>query len=86
MSAISGTGVFETMSGSAAAASLSGTAMRTISQPISASSWTCFSVDSTSAVSVAVIDCTTTGASPPTCTSPMRTGFVWRLLVIATLG
>jgi hypothetical protein len=31
-------------------------------------------VDSMSEVSVLVIDCTTTGAVPPTVTEPMRTG------------
>ena len=74
ISAISGTGVFATISGTAAAARLSGTAMRTISAPASARRAICSIVALASAVSVFVIVCTTTGASPPTCTSPTCTG------------
>ena len=43
-----------------------GTATRTMSQPAAVSSAICCSVALTSAVSVVVIDCTDTGASPPT--------------------
>lgn len=46
------------------------TVMRTSSEPASASSITCRTVAATSAVSVLVIDCTTTGASEPTMTCP----------------
>src|SRR5690606_40669051 len=48
--------------------------MRTSSDPARASARTGATVDSTSAVSVFVIDWTTTGAAPPTVTEPMRTG------------
>jgi len=41
---------------------------RTISEPASASSMHCCAVARASAVSVIVIDCTTIGAPPPTCT------------------
>ena len=53
--------------------------MRTISEPACASSFTCTAVAIASAVSVLVIDCTTTGASPPTSTTrrPQRTA-TWR--------
>src|SRR6202034_2169480 len=47
--------------------------MRTISDPARASAATCFAVPSASAVSVLVIDCTTTGAPPPTVTLPTLT-------------
>src|SRR5690606_9287722 len=47
--------------------------MRTISDPARWSAATCATVESTSAVSVLVIDCTTTGASPPTITPPTGT-------------
>src|SRR4051794_36335318 len=58
------------MSGSAAAALRSGTAMRTISQPASASSVIWASVATGSRVSAVAIDCTTTGFAPPILTSP----------------
>src|SRR5215472_2417620 len=61
------------ISGTAAAASGTLTVQRTISDPASASSSVCFSVASTSAVSVLVMDCTTIGAPPPTCTGPTLT-------------
>src|SRR5476651_443600 len=48
--------------------------MRTSSEPARASAATWRAVPSTSAVSVLVIDCTTTGAPPPTTTAPTRTG------------
>src|SRR3954466_11871748 len=54
------------IAGTAAAASGLLTVMRTISEPARASSLTWMAVPITSAVSVLVIDCTTTGASPPT--------------------
>src|SRR5215472_4511678 len=52
--------------------------MRTISEPARAKAATCFAVPSASAVSVLVIDCTTTGAPPPTVTWPTRTETVLR--------
>ena len=51
-----------TMRGTAAAASSVLTVTRTSSEPACASARTCCAVDSTSAVSVLVIDCTTIGA------------------------
>ena len=53
------------MCGTCAAASGVLTVMRTSSEPARASSSTWLAVAATSAVSVLVIDCTTTGASPP---------------------
>ena len=53
------------ISGTAAAASFVFTVMRTISDPASASSTHWRAVATASAVSVIVIDCTTTGAPPP---------------------
>ena len=66
------TGICEcfAISGSASASSWLGTATRTIWQPDAVSSAICCSVASTSTVFVVVIDCTLTGASPPTATSP----------------
>jgi hypothetical protein len=63
------------MCGTASAASGVLTVMRTISEPAMASSFTCTAVSITSTVSVLVIDCTRTGASPPTVTTrePQRT-------------
>ena len=53
--------------------------MRTISEPASASSLTWIAVPMASTVSVLVIDCTRTGASPPTVTmrAPQTTR-AWR--------
>src|SRR5215203_2526170 len=58
------------ISGTAAAASGMFTVIRTISEPASASAMHCAAVPAASVVSVLVIDCTTTGAPPPTCTAP----------------
>src|SRR3546814_7481153 len=69
---------FSTMRGTAAADSGLLTVTRTSSEPARHRSATCFTVEATSAVSVLVIDCTTTGASPPTATPPMRTWRVFR--------
>ena len=55
-----------TMGRTAAAAASLFTVTRTTSEPARASAATCFTVEATSAVSVLVIDCTITGASPPT--------------------
>src|SRR5690606_3687443 len=49
-----------------------GTATRTMSQPAAVSSAICWSVALMSVVGVVVIDCTETGASPPTSTLPTR--------------
>ena len=64
------------MCGTAAAASSRSTVMRTSSEPARASAATCWAVASASAVSVLVIDCTTTGAPPPTVTLPTFTATV----------
>ena len=64
------------ISGTAAAASGTLTVTRTISDPASASSMHCRAVAATSAVSVIVMDWTTTGAPPPTWTLPTRTPMV----------
>src|SRR5688572_16868478 len=61
------------ISGTAAAASGVLTVTRTISDPASASSTHCFAVAAASLVSVMVMLWTTTGAPPPTWTSPTRT-------------
>src|SRR5438874_6376838 len=60
-----------TMCGSAAAASSLFTVTRTSSDPARARDAICSTLEATSAVSVLVIDCTTTGASAPTRTLPM---------------
>src|SRR4030095_16390475 len=57
----------------APAASGTLTVTRTMSDPASASSMHCCAVREASAVSVMVIDCTATGAPPPTWTEPTRT-------------
>src|ERR1700737_408309 len=78
MSAITGSGEPFTISLSASAASWSGTAGRTISQPASLSSWIWRSVALTSRVSVLVIVWTAMGAAPPMTTPPTLTGIALR--------
>src|ERR671931_1578838 len=73
-----GSGECATSSFNATAASWSGTAGRTISQPASFSAAIWFRVARTSRVSVFVIVWTAIGAAPPTTTSPIRTGIVLR--------
>ncbi len=70
MSAITGSWDFFAIAGSASTSSWDGTATRTIWQPAAVSSAICCSVELMSAVSVVVIDCTLTGAPPPTATGP----------------
>src|SRR5499426_4239708 len=79
MSAMTGICDLRAMSGRASASSWEGTATRTIWQPVAVSSAICWSVAFTSAVSVVVIDCTDTGAPPPTGTAclPLPT-MIWR--------
>src|SRR5690242_7477128 len=79
MSAMTGIWDFFAMAGSASASSWDGTATRTIWQPEAVSSAICCSVAFTSAVRVVVIDCTDTGAPPPTGTAclPLPT-MIWR--------
>src|SRR5215472_7593465 len=70
MSAITGICDLRAISGSASASSWDGTATRTIWQPAAVSSAICCRVALTSAVRVVVMDCTDTGAPPPTGTFP----------------
>src|SRR6266536_3480737 len=65
----------------ASASSQWGTATRTISQPAATSEAICWSVALTSAVLVVHIDCTRTGASPPTSTHPTLIVRDFRLFV-----
>ena len=75
MSAMTGICDFFAMARSASASSWDGTATRTIWQPEAVSSAICWRVAFTLAVSVVVIDCTDTGAPPPTGTEPTM---IWR--------
>ena len=75
MSAITGICDLCAMAGSASASSWLGHATRTMSQPVAVSSAICCRVASMSVVGVVVIDCTDTGASPPTSTLPT---LIWR--------
>ena len=77
MSAITGICDFFAIAGSASTSSCDGTATRTIWQPDAVSSAICWSVALTSEVRVVVIDCTETGAPPPTGTEPTM---IWRLV------
>src|SRR5215467_7923422 len=70
MSAITGICDLRAISGSASASSWDGTATRTIWQPDAVSAAICCRVALTSAVRVVVMDCTDTGAPPPTGTFP----------------
>ena len=70
MSAITGIWDFMAIIGSASASSALGTATRTMSQPVAVSSAICCRVPLISVVFVVVIDCTDTGASPPTKADP----------------
>jgi hypothetical protein len=65
--------ISSTIAGTAFAAASLFTVTRTSSEPARASAAICCTVDSTSAVSVLVIDCTTTGTSDPTTTDPIFT-------------
>lgn len=70
ISAITGICDLRAMVASASASSCVGHATRTIWQPDAVSSAICWSVAPMSDVRVVVIDCTDTGASPPTATVP----------------
>src|SRR5437868_7380651 len=72
-----------TMWGTAAAASSLLTVTRTNSEPARASDATCSTVEAMSAVSVLVMDCTTTGASEPTRTLPMVQVADFRRIIVA---
>src|ERR1700680_2621694 len=82
MSAMTGSGDPLTISLRASAASRSGTAGRTISQPDSFSSWIWRSVAFTSRVSVLVMVWTAIGAAPPITTPPTLTGIDLRRVTI----
>src|SRR3954452_24732036 len=70
MSAITGICDLRAMVARASASSCVGQATRTIWQPDAVSSAICWSVAPMSEVRVVVIDCTDTGAPPPTATGP----------------
>src|SRR5436190_5022499 len=74
------------MRGSAAAASSLLTVTRTSSEPARARAATCCTVEGTSAVSVLVIDCTTTGASLPTRTAPILTVTAFLRWIVAMVN
>src|SRR5207302_7781031 len=84
MSAMMGRGEPFLISIMASAASRVGTATRTILQSTSFSRAISLSVALTSRVSALVIDWTTMGAAPPTITSPTRTGWHFRLALMAS--
>src|ERR1700735_2532389 len=73
------------ISGTAAAASGIFTVMRTSSEPACASSRHCCAVEAMSTVSVLVMDCTTTGAPPPTWILPTFTPTVLCRFWVMTL-
>src|SRR3989337_4172121 len=79
MASTSGTcGTRRAISARATAAGWSGTARRTSSQPVATICSICATVAPTSRVSVLVIDCTMTGASPPITSGPTFTARVLR--------
>src|SRR5665647_2042555 len=70
MSAMIGAGASRTRCANAGASSAVGRLTRTSSQPAATSARTCASVAAASPVLVHVMDCTATGAPPPTGTEP----------------
>src|SRR5438045_5695791 len=72
MSAITGICDLRAIWARASASSWDGTATRTIWQPDAVSSAICWRVALTSAVNVVVMDCTDTGAPPPTGTADRK--------------
>src|SRR5216110_3129378 len=82
MSATSGIRICRLISPSFSAASLTGTAHLTMSHPAASSAQISSSVAWTSRVSVFVIDCTVSGASPPTFTVPNRICRVFRRVIM----
>src|SRR5437764_7262226 len=83
MSATSGMRICRLISPSFSAASRTGTAHRTMSQPAASSDQISSSVACTSRVSVFVIDCTVMGAPPPTLTLPSWICRVLRRLIMS---
>src|ERR1051326_2255630 len=82
MSATSGMRICRLISPSFSAASRTGTAQRTMSQPAASSAQISSSVAWTSRVSVLVIDCTVIGAPPPTLTLPSWICLLLRRVII----
>src|SRR5688500_13709694 len=85
MSATSGMRIWRLISPSFSAASRTGTAQRTMSQPATSSDQISSSVACTSRVSVFVIDWTVMGAPPPTFTLPTWICRVVRRVIIRRL-
>src|SRR5688572_20637726 len=85
MSATSGMRIWRLISPSFSAASRTGTAHRTMSQPAASRDQISSSVACTSRVSVLVIDCTVMGAPPPTFTLPTWICRVFRRVIIRRL-
>src|SRR5687767_5617421 len=85
MSATSGMRIWRLISPSFSAASRTGTAHRTRSQPAASSDQISSNVACTSRVSVFVIDCTVMGAPPPTFTLPTWICRVFRRVIIRRL-
>src|SRR6058998_2907992 len=83
MSATSGMRICLLISPSFSAASLTGTAHRTMSQPAASSDQISSKVAWTSRVSVLVMDCTVIGAPPPTARLPSLICRVFRRVIIA---
>src|SRR4029078_454201 len=83
MSATSGMRIWRLISPSFSAASRTGTAQRTMSQPDASSDQISSRVACTSRVSVLVIDCTVIGAPPPTLTLPTCSCLLFRRLIIS---
>src|SRR5256885_13447539 len=86
MSATSGMRIWRLISPSFSAASRTGTAQRTMSQPAASSDQISRSVASTFRVSVFVIDCTVIGASPPTLTLPTWICRLLRRVIMSPLS
>src|SRR5438046_1443302 len=82
MSATSGMRICRLISPSFSAASRTGTAHRTMSQPAASSDQISSNVACTSRVSVFVIDCTVSGAPPPTLTLPTWICLLLRRVII----
>src|SRR5207247_32219 len=82
MSATSGILICRLISPSFSAASRTGTAQRTMSQPAASSAQISSSVACTSRVSVLVMDCTVIGAPPPTLIPPISICRVFRRAII----
>src|SRR5205085_8315933 len=86
MSATSGMRIWRLISPSFSAASRTGTAQRTMSQPAASSDQISSSVACTSRVSVLVIDCTVSGASPPILTLPTWICRLFRRVIMSPLS